>query len=361
MPPHKFVIKCGNYAVLVDLYSLPLGSLLDSWITTELTEEVTDLIRGAVDQRVKLLKEIYYRRGLPKHKRELAPAETLCVQGSCFCLVGDFVKRHSRLRCVVKERYGELRVFPERYVVCASRPEEAKTFRGNPSQSATEPIEQSRSEYFSRPGETQALLNSSTITKRTALQKIARQASARPKPCGSTQGKQRPAPGEQREERPGPGEQREEKPGPGGQREERPGPGDQRVERPGPGEQRPGPGEPRVERPGPGGHRPRQVKLMTTVTVHQSVVAPCLTQPSAELRGVEERHLAEVEQPRDTLTDQGEAWEAGQKQRQHGGEPVSPHSKPSRSKRGKPSPPGDAPRLQRAKRACPEAPPDPST
>ncbi|XP_067091841.1 protein SLX4IP [Osmerus mordax] len=78
---------------------------------------------------------------------------------SCFCLVGDFVKRHSRLRCVVKERYGELRVFPERYVVCASRPEEAKTFRGNPSQAATEPIEQSRSEYFSRPGETQALLN----------------------------------------------------------------------------------------------------------------------------------------------------------------------------------------------------------
>ncbi|XP_046886075.1 protein SLX4IP [Hypomesus transpacificus] len=81
MPPLKFVIKCGNHAVLVDLYSLPLGSLVDSWITTEHIEEVTELIRGAVDQRVKLLKETYYWRGLPKHKREPAPAETLSVQG----------------------------------------------------------------------------------------------------------------------------------------------------------------------------------------------------------------------------------------------------------------------------------------
>ncbi|XP_060896978.1 protein SLX4IP-like [Labrus mixtus] len=108
--------------------------------------------------------------------------------GERFSLVANFLKRHFNLRCIVKQRYGDLRVFPERYVVCASCPEDASALSGNPSPAASEQKEQSRSEYFSRVGETQEPLNSSTKTKKTALQKIAKQASVQRERCGSSTG-----------------------------------------------------------------------------------------------------------------------------------------------------------------------------
>ncbi|XP_064864517.1 uncharacterized protein LOC115125485, partial [Oncorhynchus nerka] len=129
-----------------------------------------------------------HKRGQPKHKRELPRANPLCVKGRRVSLVANFVKRHFNLRCIVKHQYGELRVFPERYVVCVSRLEDASA---NPTPAVT--VSQStESQYFSRPAaETRDELNSSTITKRSSLQKIARHANARPRPetqplpCGS--------------------------------------------------------------------------------------------------------------------------------------------------------------------------------
>ncbi|XP_022046923.1 protein SLX4IP [Acanthochromis polyacanthus] len=184
MAPLKFVIKCGNFAVLVDLHVLPLGGQEDtSWFTTDHIEEVTSLVRDAVDHRVKQYTEFLHNRRQPKQKKELPPVSTFFVKGQNFNLVANFLKRHSSLRCIVRQ---DLRVFPERYVVCVSCPEDALAHHRNPSLAATELSEQSRSEYFSSVGETQELLNSSTKTKKAVLQKIAKQASVQRELSGST-------------------------------------------------------------------------------------------------------------------------------------------------------------------------------
>ncbi|XP_045558234.1 protein SLX4IP isoform X2 [Salmo salar] len=185
MAPHKVVVKCGSYAVLLDLQIIgPLGRgspQETSWFTMEHTEEVTSLVRDAVDRRVRLYIDCLHKRGQPKHKRELPHANPLCVKGRRVSLVANFVKRHFNLRCIVKQQYGELRVFPERYVVCVSRLEDVSA---NPTPAVTVTVSQStESQYFSRPAaETRDELNSSTITKRSSLQKIARHANARPQP-----------------------------------------------------------------------------------------------------------------------------------------------------------------------------------
>ncbi|XP_034537409.1 protein SLX4IP [Notolabrus celidotus] len=191
MAPLKFVIKCGNFAVLVDLHVLPLGGQVDaSWFTTDHVEEVTALVRDAVDQRVKQYADSLHNRKQAKQKKELAPAAALSAEGKSFSLVANFLKRHFNLRCIVKQLYGDLRVFPERYVVCVSRSEDASALHGNPSLAAAELKEQSTSEYFSRAGETQEALNSCTKTKKTALQKIAKQASVQRELYGSMTGEQ---------------------------------------------------------------------------------------------------------------------------------------------------------------------------
>ncbi|XP_029305834.1 protein SLX4IP [Cottoperca gobio] len=191
MAPLKFVIKCGNFAVLVDLHILPLGGQEDaSWFTTHHIEEVTALVRDAVDRRVKQYTEFLHNRRQPKQKKELAPAPAFFIKGQHFNLVANFLKRHVNLRCIVKQLYGDMRVFPERYVVCVSCPEDASAHHGNPSLAATELSEQSRSEYFSRAGETLEPLNSPTKTKKTVLQKLAKQVSVQREIHGSSVGEQ---------------------------------------------------------------------------------------------------------------------------------------------------------------------------
>ncbi|XP_061766566.1 protein SLX4IP isoform X1 [Nerophis ophidion] len=191
MAPLKFVIKCGNFAVLVDLYVLPLGGQEDaSWFTTSHIEEVTSLVRDAVDQRVKQYIESSYNRRPAKHKKELAPASAFIVKGKNFSLVANFLKRHFNLRCIVNQLTGELHVFPERYVVCVSRPEGAAVHYGKLSPTTTELSEQSRSEYFSREGEIQESFNCAAKIKKTALQKIAKKASVQQDHWGLSGGKQ---------------------------------------------------------------------------------------------------------------------------------------------------------------------------
>ncbi|XP_008428436.1 protein SLX4IP isoform X2 [Poecilia reticulata] len=161
MSPFKFVIKCGNFAVLVDLHVLPLGSPEStSWFTADQVEEVASLVRDPVDQRVKQYEEVLHVRRRAKQKKELAPASAFFVR--------------------------DLRLFPERYVVCVSCPEDASVHHGNPSLAATELSEQTRSEYFSSVGETRELLRSPRKTKKSVLQTIAKQACVQQEICGST-------------------------------------------------------------------------------------------------------------------------------------------------------------------------------
>ncbi|MED6266626.1 hypothetical protein CHARACLAT_003985 [Characodon lateralis] len=129
MTPFKFVVKCGNFAVLVDLHVLPLGSPEStSWFSTDQVKEVASLVRDPVDQRVKQYAEFLHNRRRPKQKKELPPASAFYVKGENFNLVANFLRRHSKLRCVVEQ---DLRLFPERYVVCVSCPEDALVHHGN--------------------------------------------------------------------------------------------------------------------------------------------------------------------------------------------------------------------------------------
>ncbi|KAJ8412760.1 hypothetical protein AAFF_G00117110 [Aldrovandia affinis] len=175
MSPSKFVVKCGNFAVLVDLHVLPLGSTEDaSWFCVQHQEEVSEMIRDTVDQRVRRFLDSRQQKCQSKQGKSLTMANPICIKGERFRLVAYFLKRHVNLRCVGKWQLGELRVFPERLVVCASVPEDG----GKANLTVMEHSGQSNSEYFSGPGETQNPLNSSAITKRNTLQKIAKKASA---------------------------------------------------------------------------------------------------------------------------------------------------------------------------------------
>ncbi|XP_028845898.1 protein SLX4IP isoform X2 [Denticeps clupeoides] len=179
----KFAIKCGNFAVMVDLRALTLGGQADtSWFTHELKEEVSVLIRDAVDLRVKRFLESRQQRGPSKHRKEAQPSsEPLYIKGRAFHLAAYFIRRHVNLRCVMKRHCRELRMFPERFVVCVSIPEDTAAHDGNVNLSVNR-AEQSQSKYFSGRGETLEPLSSSGITRRTALQKIVSRAKTKAEP-----------------------------------------------------------------------------------------------------------------------------------------------------------------------------------
>ncbi|XP_050981330.1 protein SLX4IP [Labeo rohita] len=178
MQPSKFVVKCGNFAVLVDLHILPLGGKDDaSWFSPEHRKEVGVLIRDALELRVRQFQEARYQKIQPKPRKDLTLTAPLCLEGGNVRLAVHFMKRHVNLRCIVRQHFRELRVFPERVVVCASPPENFVLPNGNLNLDVSEP---SHSKYFSSSGEKTGPLPSSTATKRTILQKIAKQASIQP-------------------------------------------------------------------------------------------------------------------------------------------------------------------------------------
>ncbi|XP_016297839.1 protein SLX4IP [Sinocyclocheilus anshuiensis] len=178
MQSSKFVVKCGNFAVLVDLHILPLGGQDNaSWFSPEHRKEVGSLIRDALELRVRQFQEARYQKIQPKPRKDLTLTAPLCLEGGNVCLAVHFMKRHVNLRCIIRQHYRELRVFPERVVVCASPPESSALPSGNLNLDVSEP---SHSKYFSGSGEIIDPLPSSTATKRAILQKIARQAKVQP-------------------------------------------------------------------------------------------------------------------------------------------------------------------------------------
>ncbi|XP_010573107.1 PREDICTED: protein SLX4IP isoform X2 [Haliaeetus leucocephalus] len=95
MASNKFVIKCGNFAVLVDVRILPQGSSKDtSWFSHHEKEEVCMLLEEVVASRVKHYLEAPKQRGQWK-SMEHAQSGPLCLT--------------------------ELRVFPDRFIVCVSK------------------------------------------------------------------------------------------------------------------------------------------------------------------------------------------------------------------------------------------------
>ncbi|XP_051507929.1 protein SLX4IP isoform X2 [Myxocyprinus asiaticus] len=189
MQSSKFVVKCGNFAVLVDLHILPLGSQDNaSWFYPEHRKEVGSLIRYAVEQKVRQYQEARHLKIQPKPRKDLTLTSPLCLKGGNVHLAVHFLKRHVNLRCVVKQHYQELRVFPERVVVCASPPENAALPNVNQNLDVNEQSATSKSKYFTSPGESVDSLPSIAATKRAILQKIARQANIQPRQCQDDQG-----------------------------------------------------------------------------------------------------------------------------------------------------------------------------
>ncbi|XP_073775518.1 protein SLX4IP isoform X1 [Danio rerio] len=178
MEPSKFVVKCGNYAVLVDLHILALGDQDNAnWFSPAHRKEVGSLIRDALEPRVRQFQEARYQKIQSKPRKDLTPTAPLCLEGGNVRLAVHFMKRHVNLRCIVRQHYRELRVFPERVVVCASPPENSALPNGNLNLDVSE---QSQSKYFSNSGETANPLPISTATKRAVLQKIARKTKIQP-------------------------------------------------------------------------------------------------------------------------------------------------------------------------------------
>ncbi|XP_043111014.1 protein SLX4IP isoform X2 [Puntigrus tetrazona] len=164
--------------MLVDLHILPLGGQDNaSWFSPEHRKEVGFLIRDALELRVRQFQEARYQKIQPKPRKDLTLTGPLCLKGGNVHLAVHFMKRHVNLRCIIRQHYRELRVFPERVVVCASPPENSALPRGNMNLDVSEP---SHSKYFSGSGKMIDPLPSSTVTKRAILQKIARQAKVQP-------------------------------------------------------------------------------------------------------------------------------------------------------------------------------------
>ncbi|XP_061845224.1 protein SLX4IP isoform X2 [Colius striatus] len=154
MASNKFVIKCGNFAVLVDVHILPQGSSKDtSWFSHHEKEEVCTLLEEVVASRVKHYLEARKQRGQWK-SMERGP---LFLTANSFHITAYFVKRWVNLRCAVGKRYRELRVFPDRFIVCISKLESTPSAWTCENGVLQEELSSGISEYFTESAEDKKL------------------------------------------------------------------------------------------------------------------------------------------------------------------------------------------------------------
>lgn len=181
MASNKFVIKCGNFAVLVDVHILPQGSSKDtSWFSDHAKENVCMLLEEVVASRVKQYLEAPKQRGQWK-SMEHAPSGPLFLTANSLHITAYFMKRWVNLRCAVGKRYRDLRVFPDRFIVCVSKLDFNPSDWTCDSGVLKEELSNGTSEYFTESAENKKLeisLNEQIkqdilkeIVKRTKLKK----------------------------------------------------------------------------------------------------------------------------------------------------------------------------------------------
>ncbi|XP_013037569.1 protein SLX4IP isoform X4 [Anser cygnoides] len=157
MASNKFVIKCGNFAVLVDVHILPQGSSKDtSWFSDHEKEEVCMLLEEVVASRVKHYLEAPKQRGQWK-SMEHASSAPLFITANSFHITAYFMKRWVNLRCAVGEHYRELRVFPDKFVVCVSKLEFNPSAWTCEEGALKEEVSSGISEYFTESAENRKL------------------------------------------------------------------------------------------------------------------------------------------------------------------------------------------------------------
>ncbi|XP_065690822.1 protein SLX4IP isoform X2 [Patagioenas fasciata] len=157
MASNKFVIKCGNFAVLVDVHILPEGSSKDtSWFSDHEKEEVCTLLEEVVASRVKHYLEAPKQRGQWKSV-EHAPSGPMFLTANGFHITAYFMKRWINLRCAVGKHYRDLRVFPEKFIVCVSRLESNPSTWTCENGVLEEELSNGTSEYFTESAENKKL------------------------------------------------------------------------------------------------------------------------------------------------------------------------------------------------------------
>ncbi|NXJ10050.1 SLX4I protein, partial [Odontophorus gujanensis] len=148
--------QCGNFAVLVDVHILPEGSNKDtSWFSDQEKEEVCMYLEEVVVSRIRHYLKSPKQRGQCK-SIDHASSAPLFITASNFHITAYFMKRWVNLRCALGKRYRELRMFPDKFVVCISKLE------FNPStwmceNGALKEVSSGTSEYFAESAENRKL------------------------------------------------------------------------------------------------------------------------------------------------------------------------------------------------------------
>uniref|UniRef100_A0A9L0RPA4 SLX4 interacting protein n=1 Tax=Equus caballus TaxID=9796 RepID=A0A9L0RPA4_HORSE len=163
------VDKCGDFAVLVDLHILPRGSNQDtSWFSEQKKKEVCLLLKETIDSRVKQYLEV--RKQHRPSNTEFTRSSPLSLKGYGFQITAYFIKRGIRLRCFGGSQNAELRVFPDRFVVCVSQLAYNCDLLASQKEELTERALHGASDYFAECAESP--LPPGAKLKRNALKEI---------------------------------------------------------------------------------------------------------------------------------------------------------------------------------------------
>ncbi|XP_032910772.1 protein SLX4IP isoform X2 [Catharus ustulatus] len=180
MASNKFVIKCGNFAVLVDVHILPQGSSKDtSWFSDHEKEEVCKLLEEVVASRVKHYLEAPKQRGQWK-PMEHGSAGPLFLTANSLHITAYFMKRWVNLRCAPGKHYHELRVFPEKFIICVSKLDFDPSAWTCDNGGLKEELSSRTSEYFTESAENKKpKIRLSEQIKQDILRKIVKRAKPR--------------------------------------------------------------------------------------------------------------------------------------------------------------------------------------
>ncbi|XP_039572880.1 protein SLX4IP isoform X2 [Passer montanus] len=185
MASNKFVIKCGNFAVLVDVHILPQGSIKDtSWFSDHekewfLFQEVCKLLEEVVASRVRHYLEAPKQRGQWK-PMEQGSSGPLFLTANSLHITAYFMKRWVNLRCALGKHYRELRVFPEKFIVCVSKLDFDPSAWTCDDGGLKEELSNGTSEYFTESAENKKRkISLSEQIKRDILRKIVKRTKPR--------------------------------------------------------------------------------------------------------------------------------------------------------------------------------------
>ncbi|NXO81232.1 SLX4I protein, partial [Sitta europaea] len=175
-----FFFQCGNFAVLVDVHVLPQGSSKDtSWFSDHEKEEVCKLLEEVVASRVKHYLEAPKQRGQWK-PMDHGSSGPLFLTANSLHITAYFMKRWVNLRCALGKHYRDLRVFPEKFIVCVSKLDFDPSAWTCDNGGLEEELSSGTSEYFTESAENKKLkIRLSEQIKRDILRKIVRRTKAR--------------------------------------------------------------------------------------------------------------------------------------------------------------------------------------